>query len=122
MTTRSFEALWKHFIPRDGPPRASQGHVLRAFARVSHELSINGGVNWDAEFESLLDVIKKSLGDWPLLDPADYQALGDDLDTIRRDATSGSAQGPAVVTAIARVRERVVEWCNVTLTLPPRDA
>jgi hypothetical protein len=51
MNPKSFEALWKHYVPRDGAPRNAQGEVLRAIARVSHELSINECANWDDQFD-----------------------------------------------------------------------
>lgn len=114
MAGKSFEALWKHFVPRDGPPRNIQGEVLRAVAKVSHEVSINACANWDDQFDERLSVIGNHLEESKLLDAASFRSLTEDLNAIRAYAAA-PAPGQEPRDALGRVRETIVAWCNQRL-------
>lgn len=121
MADKSFEALWKHFVPRDGPPRNAAGEVLRAVARIGHEISINEGATWDEEHDAAAALIGKHLAGQPLLEAGRLAAVEQDLAQVRRLADAKQAGSAGAREAMGRVRAAVVEWCNRRLAQPVRE-
>jgi hypothetical protein len=120
--SKSFEALWKLYVPRDGAPRTAQGETLRAIARVSHEVSINECANWDADYETLIDLIPRHLERGWQPATAVIERLRADAALVKSHASSRSAVTPEVGVAISRIREVVVDWCNARLADPARNS
>ena len=120
MQPKSFEMLWKHYVPRDGAPRNVQGTLLRAIAKISHEVSINECANWGPELEESVDALRRELGAPDALPAAERAAALADLDTVNAKARAGAhAELPPV---IARVKAVVVDWCNRRLAEQAREA
>lgn len=122
MADKSFEALWKHFVPRDGPPRNAAGEVLRAVARIGHELSVNEGASWDADHDAAAEVIGRNLAAEPLLETQALSAVQRDLASIRELGATQRANTDGAREAHARVRAAVIDWCNRRLSRPSPDA
>jgi hypothetical protein len=106
MSPKSYEALWKLYVPRDGTPQTVQGQLLRAYARIGHEVSINTFASWDARHESDLDLIARHL------------VAADDVARIR-DLAATKASHADAGEILARLRALVVAWCNQKLTSGP---
>lgn len=118
MADKSFEQLWKHFVPRDGAPRNPAGEVLRAVARIGHEISINEGANWEEDHDVAAALIGTRLAEQPLLDSPTLKALEKDVASIRALGASRSAGSEDAREAMGRVRVAVIDWCNRRLALP----
>lgn len=121
MATRSFDAPWKLLIPRDGPPRNAQGEVLRAIARIGHEVSINACASWDSRHDDLISLIEKHVIESGDLDPAERQTAAGDLAFIRAHAAATQVQRSDPTEPLARLRDCVVLWCNRRLEAQKRD-
>lgn len=113
---KSFEGLWKHFVPRDGPPRTAQAIALKAIARVSHEININDCANWGPESEAALDELAKSLTVAGALPTHQTEALSQDIAIIRAAGIAHTKPGSDVGDAVSRLKAAVVSWCNAKLT------
>ena len=48
-------ALWDLLVPASGAAATMQGELIRLSGRIGHELDGNGGVNWDADFNRMVD-------------------------------------------------------------------
>ena len=53
--------LWEQLVPASGKANTIQGEVLRIVGKVSHELLDNGGINWNVDYEELLDNLQQYL-------------------------------------------------------------
>ena len=120
MQNKSFEALWKHYVPRDGAPRNVQGEVLRAIARISHEVRINECANWSADFDDACELIRSRLSESGF-DAAAMAATAQQLERVRSLARSAPAHED-LGSALTRIRESVVAWCNQKLAEQTREA
>ncbi len=49
------QELWELLVPSSGAAKTIQGEVIRISGRIINELEGNGGVNWDSQFEQMLD-------------------------------------------------------------------
>lgn len=52
---KAFQTLWDYLIPPYGKAQTAQGEIIRIAGRVKHEFLDNGCINWDDEFEKMLD-------------------------------------------------------------------
>lgn len=118
MADKSFEALWKHFVPRDGPPRNAAGEALRAVARIGHEINVNEGASWEPDHDAAAELIGRNLAAEPLLEAAELEALRRDVKAIRDAGAAQKAGSEGAKQAYGRVRGAVVTWCNRRLTRP----
>ena len=117
MAGKTYEGLWKHFVPRDGPPRTAPGEVLRAVARISHEVSINEGAGWDEDHDALVAVLKTHLVDGAGIDAEASAATARDLAVVSAFGASKGGPNGAAVEAVARLKACVVAWCNQRLSV-----
>ncbi|NBH74157.1 hypothetical protein D3Z51_19615 [Clostridiaceae bacterium] len=51
----AFQALWEYLIPPYGKAQTAQGEIIRIAGRVQHEFLDNGCINWDGDFQKMLD-------------------------------------------------------------------
>jgi hypothetical protein len=63
--------LWDLLVPSQGSAKTVQGEVVRISGRVWHEITDNGGANWDADFRKMLDALVKHLASGMPLAPED---------------------------------------------------
>ncbi len=57
----AFQALWDYLIPSYGKAQTAQGEIIRIAGRVQHEFLDNGCINWDEDFQKMLDTFLKYL-------------------------------------------------------------
>ena len=50
---KQFAGLWRSLVPSRGTAATLQGEVVRIAGRINDELSRNGGVNWDADYQEM---------------------------------------------------------------------
>jgi hypothetical protein len=111
LAAKTYEALWKHFVPRDGPAPSVYGEVLRAYARISHEVNVNQMANWGTDHNQSLDFIRTKISDSGELDAPALQALSADLDAVRSAAALKSTSTD-LKPVTSRVKQVIVDWCN----------
>ena len=56
-----FQALWGFLVPPSGKAQTAQGEIIRIAGRVEHEFLDNGCINWDADFQKMLDAFLQYL-------------------------------------------------------------
>ena len=54
-----FGELWDSLVPGNGPAISVQGELIRISGKISHELLDNGGINWDEDYQKMLESIEK---------------------------------------------------------------
>lgn len=56
--TRSklYTKLWDYLVPSKGMAKTAQGEVIRIAGKVAREIMDNGGINWDKNYQKMLDV------------------------------------------------------------------
>ena len=57
----AFQPLWDYLVPPSGKVQTAQGEIIRIAGRVRHEFLGNGGINWDKDFQKMLDAFLKYL-------------------------------------------------------------
>ncbi len=57
----AFRPLWDYLVPPSGKAQTAQGEIIRIAGRVQHEFLDNGCINWDKDFEKMLDAFLKYL-------------------------------------------------------------
>lgn len=58
---KAFQALWDYLVPACGKAQTAQGEMIRIAGRVQHEFLDNGCINWDGDFEKMLDAFLQYL-------------------------------------------------------------
>lgn len=56
-------ALYERFVPERGQADTVQGKLLRSATRIAHEMSNNGGMNWDENFDRFAAEVRARLTD-----------------------------------------------------------
>lgn len=54
---KAYQKLWNYLVPPSGIAATAQGEVIRIVGKVCRELLHNGGINWDNEFQKMLDTL-----------------------------------------------------------------
>ena len=57
----AFQMFWEYLVPPQGKAQTAQGELTRIAGRVQHEFLGNGCVNWDEDFQKMLDAFLKYL-------------------------------------------------------------
>ena len=57
----AFQTLWEYLVPSYGKAHTAQGEIIRIVGRVQHEFLDNGCINWDEDFQKMLDAFLKYL-------------------------------------------------------------
>jgi len=58
---KAFQTLWEYLVPSYGKAQTAQGEMIRIAGRVQHEFLDNGCINWDKDFQKMLDAFLKYL-------------------------------------------------------------
>ena len=53
--------IWKNLVPKSGQSLSVQGELLRAVEKLRYEAQSNGNINWDDNFEQLIDFLHENL-------------------------------------------------------------
>ena len=54
-----FQLLWDSLVPSMGKAETAQGEIIRIAGRIQHEFLDNGCINWDSDFQKMLDAFLK---------------------------------------------------------------
>ena len=57
----AFQWLWNYLVPPSGKAQTAQGEAIRIAGRVDHEITCNGGMNWDSDYRKMLRVFPQYL-------------------------------------------------------------
>ncbi|MCI8554205.1 MAG: ankyrin repeat domain-containing protein [Clostridiales bacterium] len=52
--SEAFRWLWHYLVPPHGRAQTAQGEVIRIAGRIDHEITVNGGMNWDGSYRKML--------------------------------------------------------------------
>lgn len=58
---KAFQTLWDYLVPSYGKAQTAQGEIIRIAGRVQHEFLGNGCINWDEDFQKMLDAFLEYL-------------------------------------------------------------
>lgn len=56
---QQYQELWELLVPASGAAETLQGEVLRITGKLSYELLDNGGMNWDREYQRMVQAMKR---------------------------------------------------------------
>lgn len=56
-----FRWLWNYLVPPSGKAQTAQGEAIRIAGRIEHEITANGGMNWDSDYRKMLQIFPKYL-------------------------------------------------------------
>ena len=56
-----FQQLWDYLVPPSGRAGTAQGEIIRIAGRVQYEFLDNGCINWDEDFQKMLDAFLEYL-------------------------------------------------------------
>ena len=56
-----FNWLWNYLVPPSGKAQTAQGEAIRIAGRIDHEITANGGMNWDNDYRKMLQIFPKYL-------------------------------------------------------------
>ncbi|QCB95003.1 ankyrin repeat domain-containing protein [Cellulomonas shaoxiangyii] len=79
--------LWELLVPAEGAATTVQGEVVRITGRISHELTDNGGANWDADFRAMARALAEHVGTGVPLDAPDLVRVGAIVDELGLSAS-----------------------------------
>lgn len=54
-----FQLLWDSLVSSMGKAETAQGEIIRIAGRIQHEFLDNGCINWDNDFQKMLDAFLK---------------------------------------------------------------
>lgn len=69
----AFQTLWDYLVPPSGKAQTAQGEVIRIAGRVQYEFLDNGCINWDEDFQKMLDTFLKYLSSGNRFDDEDLK-------------------------------------------------
>jgi hypothetical protein len=76
--------FWELLVPSRGAASTVQGEVIRISGRISDELERNGGINWDADYRKMVDVLLVHFGTGNALSPSDQDSAARCVSEIKR--------------------------------------
>ncbi|MDE6926003.1 MAG: ankyrin repeat domain-containing protein [Acetatifactor sp.] len=98
-------ALWEFLVPSRGKCATAQGEVIRISARVDDEANRNGGVNWDAEYQKMLEMLTQYFSRENALNASEMDVARKAIAEIGRSKAS-----PGCQKQIDRLMELAVKW------------
>jgi len=75
--------IWAHLVPSNGPADSVQGELLRANEKLRDEAQRNGNINWDDDFERLVDFLEMTLCKSKRLFRDPGKSMRQDLERLR---------------------------------------
>lgn len=58
---KAFQWLWDYLVPPNGKAPTAQGEAIRIAGRIDHEITVNGGMNWDGDYRKMLRIFPRYL-------------------------------------------------------------
>ena len=96
------EELWQLLVPAQGAAATLQGEIIRLSGRISHEIEGNGGINWDADFDLMVDAALVILASGQALPAADLHEAA----ALARELRGRNGD-------MARLARMAVEWVRL---------
>ncbi|MCI8359715.1 MAG: hypothetical protein HFE86_00060 [Clostridiales bacterium] len=59
--SKAFQWLWGYLVPPNGKAQTAQGEAIRIAGRIEHEITVNGGMNWDGDYRKMLRAFPRYL-------------------------------------------------------------
>ncbi len=88
-SARTFAEVWEDLVPEQGPATTIQGEILRAVGRLAGEDRRNGCVNWDEDYEDLVEFLRTWLPSDRVFRAAQRARISTDLDAVVANGRSG---------------------------------
>lgn len=76
--------FWELLVPSRGAASTVQGEIIRISGRISDELERNSGINWDADYRNMADVLLVHFGTGNALSPSDLDYAARCVSEIKR--------------------------------------
>jgi len=100
--SRASTRLWQLLVPAQGAAATLQGEIIRLSGRISHEIEGNGGINWDADFDRMVDAALVILASGQALPAADLHEAA----ALARELRGRNGD-------TARLARMAVEWVRL---------
>ena len=84
-----FQMLWGSLVPPSGKAQTAQGEIIRIAGRVEHEFLDNGCINWDADFQKMLDAFLQYLRLGNSFDEEGLKAAGILVQLLKENGDKG---------------------------------
>jgi len=98
-------ALWEFLVPVSGKCATVQGEVIRITGRVDRESNANGGANWDAEYQKMLEALPQYFQQGNVLDACEMEEAQSAITQIESSKASLGCQKQ-----IDCLKELAVKW------------
>ncbi|MFJ2990957.1 ankyrin repeat domain-containing protein [Collimonas sp. NPDC087041] len=95
---KQHEELWDLLVPSKGYAATVQGEVIRISGRIAHELDDNGGINWDADFNTMADALLKHVHEGNPLSSSDLSEVAKLVAGVKRKSGDMGRLGKLAVT------------------------
>ena len=106
--TDQYNELWQSLVPGNGKAKTVQGEMIRIAGRVTYEILDNGGINWDEDYQSMLQEVLRFMNTY---EPKNLQVI-DEITGIINKINPDSDKA-----ALYRMTELIVGWV-VTHSIP----
>lgn len=70
-----FDELWALLVPKNGHASSTQGEIIRISGRIGYEILSNGGLNWDKDYQKMLDFFNKTMKTGVALEKKDIERV-----------------------------------------------
>ena len=117
---RRFAEIYQALVPEDGHASSIQGEILRAVGVLSTEDRRNGCVNWDDDYEQLVEFLRKSLAMDELINAIQRDQILVDLDAVLENGRKG-IDYQVIRFIFGRLIEASVAFCRAYAELAPNE-
>jgi hypothetical protein len=106
---KKFPKLWNELVPSKGPAKSLQGELIRTIGKITDEIYRNGNLNWDKDYDLLLDFLNYHLTDPHCFSQKAISEITLNMDKLRNHRhpdVSGDASPSYIISGM------VVAWCE----------
>jgi hypothetical protein len=118
LSARTFAELWDVLVPEEGQANSIQGEILRAVGRLATEDRRNGCVNWDKDYEQLVEFLRAWLPNERVFNAAQRDRIFQDLDAVMLNGREGIPH-QVIRVIFGRLIEDAVAYCRACPELTP---
>lgn len=108
----SYKELYELLVPKIGKASTVQGEVIRICGKLEYEILNNGIINWDSDFELMVNALKRYLlTTGNLLSEEENKNIKSIISKIKRDTKSG------LITLEVEDFNKLTEFCTKWILL-----
>ena len=107
--------VWQNLVPKSGQSQTVQGELLRCVEKLAWEAQTNGNVNWEPQFEMLLQFLEETLCNEPRFGTETRRTIQRDATRLRQYRRPYTDQD-----LYDRLTEQVVAYCRLHPQLIPK--